>query len=150
MNVDASLSEEGWVGLGTVARNDKGEVLFSAVRRIRARWSPVVAESKAAFFGLKKASEHGLFDVILESDSEILISKMIKGFFMFSVVDSVLEDIVSTSCNFNFLSRSHVKKDGNSVAHHLARLVPFGVEQCRENHSPSEVSSYVLMDTLSI
>nr|XP_021852026.1 uncharacterized protein LOC110791585 [Spinacia oleracea] len=149
-NVDASLCVDGWVGLGAVARNWKGEVLFAAVRRHQARWSPLVAESKAALFGLKKARQYGFQDVILESDSETVVSRMSKNSFGFSLVDNVLEDISSYSCNFNFVSWSHVRRDGNSVAHHLAKLVPFGFEQCCENHSPSEISPYVLMDSLLI
>lgn len=149
VNVDAAVSEEGWVGLGTVARNDKGEVMYAAVRRVRARWSPLIAECRAALFGLEQAQQHGLSEVILASDSASLVNKMSKNLFMFSLVDSVLEDISSVSCNFNSLRWAHVKRDGNSVAHHLAKVVPFGEEQCWENHSPSEVSSYVLMDSLS-
>lgn len=52
------------------------------------------------------------------------------------------------SKNFLAVSRSHVLRDGNWFAHHLDRLIPFGVEQRWENHCPPEVSSYVLMDSL--
>lgn len=40
INMDASPSEEGWIVLGTVARNWKGEVLYAVVRGVRARWYP--------------------------------------------------------------------------------------------------------------
>lgn len=51
---------------------------------------------------------------------------------------------------FDSLSWSHVKRDGNFVAHHLAKLVPFGVDQVWENHYPSEVAPYLLTDILSL
>lgn len=69
---------------------------------------------------------------------------------MFSLVDNVLEDVASTSSNFISLRWSHVKRDGNSVAHHLARLVSVGAEQCWESLVPSDVSPRVLIDSLSI
>lgn len=51
---------------------------------------------------------------------------------------------------FDSLGWSHVKRDGNFMAHHLAKLVPFGVEQVWEDHYPSEVAPYLLTDILSL
>lgn len=36
VNVDASLCDEGCVGLGAIARDHRGNVLFSVVRRTKA------------------------------------------------------------------------------------------------------------------
>lgn len=68
----------------------------------------------------------------------------------FADLDSVLEDILVCSSHFTSLLWPHVRRDGNVVAHHLAKLVPFGVEQIWENYCLVEVSPYVLMDTLSM
>lgn len=62
----------------------------------------------------------------------------------------MLEDILELSSSFSSVIWSHVQRDGNYVAHHLAKLVPFGVEQVWENHCLSEVAPYVLSDLLSI
>lgn len=43
INVDACLPEEGSVGLGVVARNASGRVLFSATRHMRAWWPVEIA-----------------------------------------------------------------------------------------------------------
>ncbi|XP_021737330.1 uncharacterized protein LOC110703860 [Chenopodium quinoa] len=150
INVDASTKDEGWVRLGAVARDHSSRVLFAGVRRVQARWDPLVAEGKAALFGLKKAKEYGYKDIIIESDSEILITKLKKNSCTLSTIDSIVEDIVFCSSNFSSMFWSHVKRDENFVAHHLARLVPFGCEQCWENHAPSEVSSYVFADLLTM
>ena len=67
-----------------------------------------------------------------------------------SDLDVILSEIFSASLSFHSIRWSHVKRDGNFVAHHLAKLVPFGTEQIWENHCPLEVAPYVLMDTLSL
>ncbi|KAK1378651.1 hypothetical protein POM88_025395 [Heracleum sosnowskyi] len=61
VNVNAYVSQEGWVGLGAVARNDAEEVIFAASRRERAHWSPKIVECKAAFMGVKLARRPGLY-----------------------------------------------------------------------------------------
>ncbi|XP_021770709.1 uncharacterized protein LOC110734889 [Chenopodium quinoa] len=150
INVDVALSMEGWVGLGAIARDCRGQILFSAVRRVRARWEPIVAKSKAVWFGVKKATDHGFRDVILETDSLLLASKLKRKSFSLAVVDSILEDIISASSILSSIFWSHVKRDGNYMAHHLARIVSYGSEQLWEYLVPNEISPYVLMDNLSI
>ncbi|XP_021748567.1 uncharacterized protein LOC110714367 [Chenopodium quinoa] len=150
LNVDASIDEAGWVGFGAIARDHSGQVLFSAVRRVKARWDVLIAECKAALFGLKKAKERGFDNIILESDSLQLVSKLKKSAFLFSDVDCILEDIISLSSCFTSIIWSHVKRDRNLIVHHLARLVPLGFEQCWDYLVPDEVAPYVLLDTLSM
>ncbi|XP_021737851.1 uncharacterized protein LOC110704378 [Chenopodium quinoa] len=150
LNSDASLVEEGWVGLGVVARNSKGEVLLYVVRRVRARWPPEIAEAKALAMVVKLAKAYGFADVVLESDCQVLVNRLSKAAVYFSDLDGVIEDILNLSGAFNSFSWSHVKRGWNIVAHHLARLLPFGVEQVWINHCPNEVAPYVLSDMLSI
>lgn len=150
VNCDASLCDQGWVGLGAVARDSSGAVIFAGTRRMRGGWPPKIAECKALWFAVKPARRYGLHKVIFEADCQLVICRLTKLATYFSELDTILDDVLFLSSSFEFFSWSHVKRDGNSVAHHLARLVSFGVEQVWENHCPSEVSLYVLMDNLSI
>ena len=150
INADAHLSSDGWVGMGVVARNSTGKVVFAGVRKQRACWPPDVAECKAILFAVHLARSHGVLDVIIESDAKVVIFRLSKAALFFFDLDSILGDVISLSMCFNSISFSHVKRDGNAVAHNLARVVLFGVEQCWENHCPREVSPYVLMDILSL
>lgn len=52
INVDASLAVDGWIGLGAIARDHAGGVLFAATRRVRANWAPEIAEAKALEWGV--------------------------------------------------------------------------------------------------
>ncbi|XP_048502968.1 uncharacterized protein LOC125498743 [Beta vulgaris subsp. vulgaris] len=150
VNADASLSDEGWVGLGAVARDNKGDVLFSAVLRTRAWWQPDAAEAKAIYMAVLWAKHHGLKEVVIESDAQVLVFRLSSAALFHSDLDAILCDIVSCHCSwFNVINFSHVRRDGNAVAHHLAKVVPFGYERW-EFHCPIVVSPYVLMDVLSL
>ena len=121
-----------------------GEVLFAATRRIRAWWPPEVAESKAILLAIKFARSHSYDHIIIESDSQVLINRLSREVVFYSDFDHVLEDILSFNCHFNSVVWSHIKRSGNFVAHHLAKLVVFVVEQVWENHFPLEISPNVL------
>ncbi|XP_048501337.1 uncharacterized protein LOC125497714 [Beta vulgaris subsp. vulgaris] len=150
INVDAYLAVAGWVGLGVIARDHVDVVWFAASRRVRAFWSPEIAEAKAIEMGVRLGQRFGLENVVVESDCQTVINRLRKTSFFHSDLDNILSSIFSSSICFNSLVWSHVKRDGNFVAHHLAKLVPFGVEQIRENHFPREVAPYILMDNLSL
>ncbi|XP_021738795.1 uncharacterized protein LOC110705260 [Chenopodium quinoa] len=133
INVDASLAVEGWVGMGVIARDCEGKVLMAATRRVCA-W-------------LAKA--YGFNDIIVETDCQGLVNRLSKADVFLSDLDNVLEDVLSLSLSFNSIAWSHVRRDGNFVAHHLAKLLPSGVKQVWVNHCPPEISPYVLSDILS-
>ncbi|XP_048493143.1 uncharacterized protein LOC125493698 [Beta vulgaris subsp. vulgaris] len=150
INADASCSDDGWVGLGVVARDEKGDVLFAATRRVRAWWPIEVAEGKGLCLAIKLARNHGFKDVIFETDCLTIFNRLSRCALFFSDLDTVLEEALFWSRDFYSVKWSHVLRDGNFVAHHLARLLPFGVEQRWEYHCPVEVAPYVHMDKLSI
>lgn len=136
INCDAHMTSDGWVCLGAVARNDKGEVLFSACRRVIGCLPSDIA-CKAIVFASQLARRCGIKCLIMESDSQVVINRLSKGVVFFSDLDSLLEDVFSINNAFDFISWSHIRRDGNFVAHHLARLVPLSSEQVWVNHCPS-------------
>ncbi|KAL2892137.1 hypothetical protein RDABS01_008046, partial [Bienertia sinuspersici] len=148
INADATVSDNGWVGLGVVARNTKGEVLFAATRRSKARWVPAVAEAKAMVMAVKLGRRVGCEHVTFETDCQEIASRLSKGVSLSTELDLILGDIMSLCAGFRTLTWSHVSREGNFVAHHLARLLPFGDEQVWCNHAPKEVEPYVTMDVL--
>ena len=99
--------------------------------------------------GVRLGRRFGLENVVVESYCLNVITRLQKTSLYLSDLDNVLFSILSSSSHFLSLVWSHVKREGNYVAHHLAKLVPFGVEQIWENHAPREVAPYILMDDLS-
>lgn len=124
--------------------------MFAASRRVWAAWPVEIAKGKALFMALRLDGRFALQDVILESDSNMIISRLSRAMIYFSDLDSILEDVLLLSSRFNSVFWSHVKRDDNVVPHHLAKLVFFGVEQIGKNHCLAEVNSYVVMDIMSL
>lgn len=149
INADSSLADEGWAGLGVVARDHNGNVVFAASGRIKARWLPVVAEVKALVLAAKLGRRYGLENIILETDCQSIVSRLSKGASHLTDLDSILGDVLQICSSFTSISWSHVGREGNFVAHHLARIIPFGDLQVWENHTPTDITPYVNMDYLS-
>ncbi|KAK1364986.1 hypothetical protein POM88_040547 [Heracleum sosnowskyi] len=100
---------------------------------------------------IKLARKYGVKKVILESDCEVVvITRLTNTSTYFADLDSLLKDVLAISSSFECICWSHVKRNANFVAHHLASFVLFGVEQVSENYCPEFVSDYVLLDKLSL
>lgn len=57
----------------------------------------------------------------------MVTTRLTKVTLLFSELDSILGDVLSMSDSFHSISFNHGKRDG--VAHNLASVVPFGIEQ---------------------
>lgn len=115
------------------------------VRRTRAWWPPVVVEAKTIHMDVGWAKKQGFKDLVIESDAQVLISRLSRTSIYFSNLDVILGDIIFICSSFHSFSFSHVRRGGNFVAHHLAKVMSFGYEQCWVNHYPSIVSPYILI-----
>ena len=67
INIDAALQTEGWVGMGVIARDDKGEVLMAVVKQVRNTWTVTIVEAEAALFGVQLARRFHYQRILIES-----------------------------------------------------------------------------------
>ncbi|XP_074293615.1 uncharacterized protein LOC141620712 [Silene latifolia] len=111
-------------GLGLVVRDHEGKVERVGVQQVRDVWDPDTAEAKVAEFGLRVALQMGLANVVLESDSASLIT-MLKSKSVptnyFGRIGNVILEIANA---FTCIRFSFVRREGNGVAHSMARLMP--------------------------
>ncbi|KAL2929332.1 hypothetical protein RDABS01_034743 [Bienertia sinuspersici] len=107
INADATVSDNGW-----------------------ARWVPAVAEAKAMVMAVKLGRRFGCEHVTFETDCQEIASRLSKGVSLSTELDLILGDIMSLCAGFRTLTWSHVSREGNFVAHHLARLLPLGTNRC--------------------
>ncbi|XP_065630503.1 uncharacterized protein LOC136067946 [Quercus suber] len=117
----ARFTEENRVGNGVVIRNSEGLVLGSLSKRIPQAYSPPEIEALAVTTVMELASNLGLQRAILETDSLVLVMALRDDTEFFSTVGLVLDEIRHKVNFFNELHYSHVKREGNIVAHKLAR-----------------------------
>lgn len=77
VNFDGALfNSENCVGLGVVIRNDMGQVMVSLSQKTTLPFTAIEVEAIAARRALKLALETGFDRVILEGDSQILITAL--------------------------------------------------------------------------
>ena len=102
-------------------RDENGLVLGSCTKLLPQAYSAVEVEALAAATALTLARDLGMQRVILEGDSLIIIKALREEEQFFSPISLLLEDVRRLSLSFHKLLYSHTKREGNYVAHNLAR-----------------------------
>ena len=121
-NFDGAIFEDlGAAGIGAVVRNSSGEVLAAQSEIIPLPSSIVALETIAARWAILFVRELGFSGTILEGDSREAISSIKKQSFQHPVVGHLVKDIVSSVNMFQYYSFSHTRRQGNVLAHVLAR-----------------------------
>ncbi|KAL0000567.1 hypothetical protein SO802_014348 [Lithocarpus litseifolius] len=83
--------------------------------------SVAALEAVAAVKALNLAAVLGISSVVVEGDSKIVIKALLSEDISFADHGHLVEEAKLLSALFSFCSFSHVKRQGNSAAHHLAR-----------------------------
>ena len=122
VNLDGAIfPEENKSGVGVVDRDDKGLVLGSCTKHLAQPYSAVEVEAMAAATALEFASKLGVRRVILEGDSLVVMKALHEDEQSLSPTGLLLEDVRFFSQRFEELLYSRTKREGNVVAHSLAR-----------------------------
>ncbi|XP_074300253.1 uncharacterized protein LOC141631488 [Silene latifolia] len=124
INVDAAVLGDMGSGFGLVIRDADGKVERMGVLQVLEAWSPKIAEAKAAEFGLLTARQMGLENVVLESDSLLLITMLKSKSFPLNYFGRVGKVVYDLASHFNCFQFSFTRREGNAVAHCLAHLLP--------------------------
>ena len=122
INVDGALSHtKKLAGIGVVIRDHRGRILVALCRKIRAQLGVLEVEAKAYETDMLSARHLGLMDGVLERDS-LIISNALKGVTEPPTsVAAVVEGIHALGSILGVVHYSHVRRNGNQLAHILAR-----------------------------
>ena len=104
-----------------MVRDENGLVLGSCSKRLPQAYSAVEVEAMAAATVLIFTNDIGVRGVILEGDSLAVIKALREGEQPLSPTGPLLEHVRMYSQRFETVLYSHSKREGNSVAHSLAR-----------------------------
>ena len=150
VNFDAAFfSSEGIAGLGVVIRDCSGKVLHALAQRIVKPISVVAAEALACRRAMFFAKEHGTLDCILEGDAKVIVQAIRSSNSSHLEYENVICDVLHLESGFSFCDFSHVKRQGNLVAHCLARFSKSGCEfQVWQNCVPDDIAPIVLRHSL--
>ena len=117
------LEETGEAGIGEVIRNSAGEVMASLSEKIPLQVEAV--EALAAYRAARFVQEVGITESILEGDSLSMISALKNGDRMNSAIGHLIKDTLSFVISNRSSSFSHVRRQGNVVAHALFKKARF-------------------------
>ena len=106
---------------GVVIRDNNGAVLASCSEKLSQAYKAEETKALAARKALMFAHELGFQRVILEGDALGLIQALKSQEQNLSPLGLLVEDVKVYSNHFQRVLYSHVKRNGNSVAHSLAK-----------------------------
>ncbi|KAJ8445553.1 hypothetical protein Cgig2_012441 [Carnegiea gigantea] len=124
INFDVACLDGVGHGYGFVIRDLAGDAVAMGVEQGSTVTVPDIEEAKACLFAMRRAWEAGYRTAIVEGGNLKLISKLKSKSSLNNELGLIIDEILSLSNSFSFISRSHVKRDGNRVAHSLAHLQP--------------------------
>ncbi|XP_030945916.1 uncharacterized protein LOC115970418 [Quercus lobata] len=143
----AVFSESGEAGIGVVVRNAKGEVIAALAEKILYPGSVEMLEALAARRAVNFIVELGFAGSEFEGDSEVVCRALRSTESGHSSIGQIVKDIMSIIGSLSFFSFSHIRRQGNCVAHALARraIVSFPLLVWME-HVPSDIEPFVIAD----
>ena len=104
-----------------VIRDNNGVVLASCLEKLHQTYKPEEVEALAALKAVTLACDLGFRKAILEGDSLSLIKALKSTEDSLSPIGLLVDDVKRVASSFERLVYSHVKRNGNRVAHSLAK-----------------------------
>ena len=130
-----------------VIRNSHGEVMASLFKKILKPSSVTALELLAARLAVLFAWEIDLHQIVLEGDSEFVISSLKSGTNLGSMYGPVIRDVLSFVNSFQSVSFSHSYRQGNAVVDALTKRARLSFQLLVWMKSvPSNVVHFVLAD----
>ena len=122
VNFDGVLFKEtDFAGLGVIIGNDLGQVMAVSAQVIPLPTSVETVEVLAARNAICLARELQLHKVIIEGDSEVVIKALNSSSASSTSFGHIICDIKITSAAFSEIKFCHTRRQGNLVAHSIAR-----------------------------
>nr|POF00010.1 hypothetical protein CFP56_55805 [Quercus suber] len=126
MAMDGVFKEENKAGIGVVIHDDSGQVIASMYEKTSLLSSIDEIEALVAVRALIFTQEVGISSIILGGDSEKIINSFKNGEVSFAFYDHLIhEEAKFIAESFVVFNVSHINKQGNSIAHNLARHVRY-------------------------
>jgi len=104
-----------FAGWGFVLQNHSGHVLLAGAKYSSDAAEPIIEEAKSCLHALKCAFQFGARNIIVEGDCVPLINMLKSSQIPDTTISFFIRDILSFIVNFDLISSSFVKKEGNRV-----------------------------------
>ena len=117
----ATFADQGRAGIGVVVRNSEGAVMAALSQRLPLPTTVAQVEALAARKAVEFALEIGFSRVTIEGDSDTIYRELRSIDSSLALHGHVIQDTKCLASSFVSHSFSHVRRQGNNVAHALAR-----------------------------
>jgi len=135
------------IGIGVVVRNANREVIAAVLEKIPYPSSMDLVEVLVARRVVLFIVELGISQSVFEGDSEVVYKALKVVDVDHSSIGQYVKDIMSIIGSLRTFSFSHIRRQGNCVAHALAKKVRFSFPLLVWiEHIPSDVIHFVISD----
>jgi hypothetical protein len=133
--------------LGAIARNSAGNLIVAATWESPGIIDPALAESAALYYAVRMAVVHNFRDVEFESDNATII-RMLKGEAQIprTYVGNFVRGINCKKDRFRSCSFSHIGREANQAAHHMALLAHDEPNRVWIDNTPPHIVSVLFRD----
>ncbi|KAL0005281.1 hypothetical protein SO802_012842 [Lithocarpus litseifolius] len=122
VNVDGVVfSQSCQAGVGVVIRDNEGEVIAALSKQIHQPLGPLEIEAKAMETGVSFAWDVGIREVIFECDSKIISDALLGLCTPPMIISNILARVSLKFQDFGLAQVSHVRRQGNRLAHILTK-----------------------------
>ncbi|XP_042942822.1 uncharacterized protein LOC122277005 [Carya illinoinensis] len=123
LNVDGAFSSNGsMAGIGAIVRDSKGEVIMSAAKKELSVMIVVEVEALAILRGLQFCIHLGIHNLVIESDSLLVVKEFNKKGSLKDTFDNVIREAKELMTQFGTCEVQHVNRSCNEVAHSLVKF----------------------------
>ena len=128
-------------------RNNEGQVLATLSEKVRMPVTVEVLEMLAARKAAMFARDLGFSQVCFEGDAELVVKCLQSGMVSNALVGHLVKDFMSIRRHFQSFNVIHVRRQGNNVAHALARDAKFSFPlRVWMEEVPPNISCFVVRD----
>jgi hypothetical protein len=136
------FAETNEAGIGVIIRNHKGEAMASMCHRIHYPHSVEAMEAYAARSAAQLAIDLGITEADIEGDSKTIVNALLAPTPCCTLYGHLINDTKIVAHSYLSVQFLHVKREGNSLAHSLAKRARFSqpLEIWMESVPPDIVS----------
>jgi ribonuclease HI len=121
INVDAAVANSRTT-LAVVARNEHGNIVKAWAKEHMAG-DALFAEASAFLWALQLAKNSGMQQIIVEGDAKLVVEALLKNANDVSwTIAAIISDALVLASSFSSCKFGWIKRDGNTVAHMLAKF----------------------------
>ncbi|KAM1949581.1 hypothetical protein ACFX15_009620 [Malus domestica] len=147
MNIDGSWNAGRLIaGFGAIIRDSDGSFVAAHAGRFEDISSPLLSEAMAVRAGLLWAIDRGYQSLIIETDSLQIVEALRDPTLNLSTIGQVVEDCKALLNTITEANITHIRRNANAAAHHLAKVGLSLMQSCEWTDSPPSIITDILVD----